>query len=260
MQVNPKDVFAKLKEIRPSIKDPFTNEQGQECIRLKDFYMAACGVEDTTARRRVDALLRDHPDLYNQIVVKTYNKNGGNETLNITLEGGMMLLLQQMPKNFWSHAFQEVIATIQQVNEEEEDVDMQIVPAPPPPPLDQQQVVVTDMQIDDAPAPAPFHNQRGPVKPEDVLAELQRLRPGVMVPFHNEQGLLCVKLKDFYMAVSGISENASKARVSDLLKYYPDLYQQVVSYARIERSKFFCAFLTPPGKVEKLYLSWQPTL
>ena len=74
----------------------------------------------------------------------------------------------------------------------------------------------------------PFQHQGRPVKPEDVLVHLQRLRPEMMKPFHNEQGVLCIRLKDFYMAVCGVEDTAARHRVTDLLKNHPDLYNQVV--------------------------------
>lgn len=68
----------------------------------------------------------------------------------------------------------------------------------------------------------------GPVKPEDVLAELQRMHPE-MTMITNEDGVLCIGLKDFYMATCGIEDATARRRVADLLKNQPKVYQEIVS-------------------------------
>ena len=83
----------------------------------------------------------------------------------------------------------------------------------------------------------PFQNRGTPVKPEEVLAELQKLHPEMLEPFPNEQGVLCIPLKDFYMGICGIKDSSARGKASDLHEKYPDLYNQIVSTTRINKSE-----------------------
>lgn len=98
------------------------------------------------------------------------------------------------------------------------------------------------MQLDDQPQPLqgqalPFQNQRGPIKPEDVLAQLQRLYPGMMAPFPNEQGVLCIKLNELYIAACGIQDTTARGKRNDLLDNHSDFCKQYVSEMRVHKSR-----------------------
>ena len=94
------------------------------------------------------------------------------------------------------------------------------------------------IQPDNAPAPAqPFHNQRGPIKPEEILAGLQSLHPEMMAPFPNEKGVLSIKLNDLYMAACGVKDTTARGKRQDLLANHGDFCNQYVSEMRVHKSK-----------------------
>lgn len=66
------------------------------------------------------------------------------------------------------------------------------------------------------------------IKPEDVLAELRKMHPGMHM-ITNKDGVLCITVKDFFMATCGMKESSAKSRVFDLRRSEPELYKKIIS-------------------------------
>jgi hypothetical protein len=83
----------------------------------------------------------------------------------------------------------------------------------------------------------PLQSQDGPIKPEALLDQLQKLRPDVIQPFENEEGIICIGIKDFFKAVYDIDDIASRSRVTEFHKRHPVFYDQIVRKTRNPKGK-----------------------